>query len=142
MDGTVISDAVNLASRLEAITKIYGAEVVVGEATKLAAPEFVYRELGYVIVKGKNEPVQVFEPLGLATDLDASIQSDLQQWHDALALMKLQKWDEVNVILGHLQRAHPDEKLYSLYLHRIAHYRAHLPTKDWDSVIIFDSSQA
>jgi hypothetical protein len=66
---TVMGDAVNLGSRLEGITKVYGVGIAVGEATRLAAPEFVYRELDLVRVKGKNEPVAIFEPLGKPAEL-------------------------------------------------------------------------
>ena len=68
---TVMGDAVNLASRLEGITKEYGVGVLVGEATKDAAPEFVYRELDLVRVKGKDKPVAIFEPLGLVGEVEA-----------------------------------------------------------------------
>ena len=83
---TVMGDAVNLAARLEGITKVYGVGIAVGEATRLAAPEFVYRELDRVRVKGKTEPVAIFEPLGAAGQLDAAALAELAQWEHALAL--------------------------------------------------------
>ncbi len=60
---TVIGDGVNLASRLEGLTKQYGATIIVSEACVQAAPGFSYRELGVTQVKGRQEPVRIFEPL-------------------------------------------------------------------------------
>ena len=63
---TVMGDAVNLASRLEGLTKQYGVDMIVGEATRAACPDMVFRELDRVTPKGKNEPVAIFEPIGPA----------------------------------------------------------------------------
>lgn len=60
---TVIGDGVNLASRLESITKDYAATIIVSEATAHAASSLAYRELGMVQVKGRQEPVRIFEPM-------------------------------------------------------------------------------
>ncbi len=136
---TVMGDAVNLGSRLEGITKVYGVGITVGEGTRLAAPEFAYRELDRVRVKGKNEPVPIYEPLGLAAELDASTAAALEKWHQALELVRSQQWDGAESLLRKLHRAHPDEGLYALYLDRIAHYRAHPPGADWDGVTSFES---
>ncbi len=58
---TVLGDAVNLGSRLEGLTKQYGVDIIVSETTKAAAPEYAYRELDRVRVKGKHEPVVIYE---------------------------------------------------------------------------------
>jgi adenylate cyclase len=63
---TVIGDGVNLASRLEGITKQYDANIIVSEACARAAPGFSYRDLGSTQVKGRQEPVRIFEPLPAA----------------------------------------------------------------------------
>ena len=136
---TVMGDAVNLSSRLEGITKVYGVGITVGEATCLAAPAYAYRELDRVRVKGKNEPVPIFEPVGLASDLDAVTRRMLQQWHEALALVRSQHWDEAEQALHDLCAEHPDDMLYRLYLERIARYREHPPGADWDGVTTFDT---
>ena len=136
---TVMGDAVNLASRLEGITKVYGAGVAVGEATKLAAPEFAYRELDRVRVKGKNEPVPIFEPLALDTDLDPAVRTMVDTWHEALSLVRAQQWDRAEQLLHKLLTDHPDEVLYKLYLQRIEHYREHPPGADWDGVTTFET---
>jgi len=136
---TVMGDAVNLGSRLEGITKVYGVGITVGEATRAAAPEYAYRELDLVRVKGKNEPVAIFEPIVLDKDLDPATRSELERWHTALAAVRAQQWDQAMTIIIELKALLPDRSLYSLYTERIAYYRAHPPGVDWDGVTTFDT---
>ena len=135
---TVMGDAVNLSSRLESITKVYGVGLLVGQATRDAAPGFVYRELDRVRVKGKNEPVPIFEPLAAQGELDADASADLAQWHAALAQLRAQQWDQAEAIIVALQQKSP-HGLYTLYLERIAHFRSAPPPADWDGVTTFDT---
>jgi adenylate cyclase len=136
---TVMGDAVNLASRLEGITKVYGVGIVVGEATRLAAPEFVYRELDLVRVKGKHAPVAIHEPLGRPADLDAAVLEELAAWDAALARVRAQDWDGAEHAIAALRAAHPRRALYLLYLERIARWRDAPPGAGWDGVTTFDT---
>ncbi len=136
---TVMGDAVNLGSRLEGITKVYGVGIAVGEATRLAAPEFVYRELDLVRVKGKNEPVAIFEPLGKPADVEPATIEEIAEWDAALAAVRGQRWDEAQRRIEALRAAHPERGLYQLYLERIVHYRAHPPGPGWDGVTTFET---
>ncbi|SFC96206.1 CHASE2 domain-containing protein [Massilia yuzhufengensis] len=136
---TVMGDAVNLGARLEGITKVYGVGIAVGAATRLAAPEFAWRELDLVRVKGKNEPVAIFEPLGKPAALAPGVLDELAQWEAALALVRAQQWDAAQPAIEALAAAHPARGLYALYLQRIAHYRAHPPGSEWDGVTSFDT---
>jgi adenylate cyclase len=130
---TVMGDAVNLASRLEGVTKVYGVGVAVGEATRLAAPDFIYRELDLVRVKGKQVPVAIFEPLAAAR------QDELDQWHAALALVRAQQWAPARDAIEALAAASPATHLYALYLARIANWQAHPPGPEWDGATTFDT---
>jgi adenylate cyclase len=136
---TVMGDAVNLGSRLEGITKVYGVGICVGEATRAAAPEYVYRELDLVRVKGKNEPVAIFEPVGRAGEVAQADLDEIAQWDGALALVRGQRWDEAEQRIAALQEASPSRGLYALYLSRIAHYRQQPPGAGWDGVTTFDT---
>jgi adenylate cyclase len=136
---TVMGDAVNLGSRLEGITKVYGVGIAVGEATRLAAPDFVYRELDLVRVKGKNEPVAIFEPLGKPAGLAPAVLDELRDWDQALALVRARRWDEARHRIGRLREAHPQRALYDLYLDRIAGWHAQPPGEGWDGVTNFDT---
>ncbi|MES2207674.1 MAG: adenylate/guanylate cyclase domain-containing protein [Pseudomonadota bacterium] len=136
---TVMGDAVNLSSRLEGITKVYGVGIVVGEATKLAAPEYAYRELDRVRVKGKNRPVPIFEPIALETELEAPMRHILEQWHEALNNIRSQRWEQAEELLKTLHSAYPEEELYSMYLGRIEVYKQTSLGDDWDGVTTFES---
>jgi adenylate cyclase len=136
---TVMGDAVNLGSRLEGITKQYGVGIIVGEGTreKLGA-EFVLRELDRVRVKGKAEPVGIYEPLGLAGQVDQETLEQLRRWNEALQAYRAQEWDRAEGLLGDLSRSHP-HYLYDLYAKRIAHLRQEPPGAQWDGVTTFET---
>jgi adenylate cyclase len=136
---TVMGDAVNLGSRLEGITKVYGVGIAVGVATRQAAPQFVYRELDLVRVKGKNEPVAIFEPVGRGGEVAAGLLAEIEEWDQALALVRAQRWDEAETRIRALQASHPGCALYALYLGRIARYRLEPPGAGWDGVTTFDT---
>ncbi|HLF98053.1 MAG TPA: adenylate/guanylate cyclase domain-containing protein, partial [Methylococcaceae bacterium] len=129
---TVLGDAVNLGSRLEGLTKQYGVYLIVSETTRAAAPEFAYRELDRVRVKGKNEPVAIYEPLGRKEELTEAEQDEL--WRHELALIHYRKqhWPEAREAFHLLAAEHPQRALYPLYLERIALYEREPPGEDWD----------
>ncbi len=134
---TVMGDAVNLASRLEGITKQYGVGVMVGENTKNAAPDFVYRELDQVRVKGKDKPVAIYEPLGLNGQVNKAQMEELKLFHQALKLYRKQDWDQTELQLYNLQRMSPECKLYKVYAERVAYFRGNPPGAEWDGVFVF-----
>jgi len=134
---TVMGDAVNLASRLEGITKEYGAGVLVGEKTREEAPEFVYRELDQVRVKGKDKPVAIFEPLGLVGEVGQAVMDEIKLFQQALRMYRKQEWDKAELQLFNLQKMAPNSKLYAVYAERVVHYRNNPPGENWDGVFVF-----
>jgi adenylate cyclase len=136
---TVLGDAVNLGSRLEGLTKNYGVNIIVNESTKAAIPEFLFRELDLVRVKGKNEPVAIFEPLGHKNDVEKSVTEELSTYRKALANFRVQAWDKAELDFFNLQRNYPDRYLYQVYLERITVYRNESPGDDWDGVFTHTS---
>jgi adenylate cyclase len=137
---TVMGDAVNLGSRLEGITKQYGVGIIVGETTRaLLKEDFVFRELDRVRVKGKAEPVGIYEPLGLIGDVDKAVLEALKLWQQALRLYRAQEWDQADVQIYNLSRQAPDCYLYQLYAKRIALYRQNPPGDGWDGVTTFET---
>jgi adenylate cyclase len=134
---TVMGDAVNLASRLEGLTKHYGVDALVGPETRDAAKGFVYREIDRVRVKGKGEPVAIFEPLGVEGELGGERQEELKLWAQALKAYRAQNWEQAELVLFNLQRLYPGAPLYSFYAERVARYRQRLPEPGWDGVTSF-----
>jgi adenylate cyclase len=137
---TVMGDAVNLASRLEDLTKVYGVGVLVSENIVRAVQDFVYREVDKVRVRGKQEGVAIFEPIGLQGEIGRDTLAEIDCFHQALAHFRELRWDEAEALLTELAAAAPEVKLYRLYLERIAHFRASPPGADWDGVFGFTAS--
>jgi adenylate cyclase len=136
---TVMGGAVNLASRLEGLTKQYGVGMIVGEATRVACPDVVFRELDRVMPKGTTEPLAIFAPIGPSGSVDQSIHDELALWHKALKEYRAQKWDLAELQLLNLQRMYPSTTLYATLLERIAHLRKYPPPANWDGVTAFDT---
>jgi adenylate cyclase len=134
---TVMGDAVNLASRLEGITKEYGVGIVVGENTKAAAPEFVYRELDWVRVKGKDKPVAIFEPKGMAGQIANDVLDEMELFHRVLSLYRQQNWEQAGLQLSELLKRSPQDMLYQVYAERVAYFRNNPPGAGWDGVFVF-----
>lgn len=136
---TVMGDAVNLASRLESLTKEYGVGIVVGEETRGRVPDVSFRELDRVKVKGKDESVAIYEPLGLTAELSAAILEELKLWQHALRLYRAQDWDQAELQLYNLSQRSPGCRLYSLYAERIVALRASPPDESWCGVTIYQT---
>jgi len=131
---TVLGDSVNLGSRLEGLTKAYGVNIIVSESTKSEVDEFVYRELDLVRVKGKKEPVAIFEPIGHKNDVGKEVTAELARYRQALIAFRKQDWDKAEMEFFNLSRSYPDRLLYQEYQNRIASYRQSPPGEDWDGV--------
>lgn len=136
---TVMGDAVNLASRLEGITKQYGVGIIAGEGTKALVKDVLFREVDRVRVKGKDEPVAIYEPLALAGEAGKEVQDELKLWQHALHLYRSQDWDGAELQLLNLQRRSPECKLYKVYSERVCHYRVNPPGEGWDGVTTFET---
>ena len=136
---TVIGDAVNLASRLEGATKEYGVTVIVGEKTRKAAPGIVYRELDRVRVKGKREPVVVYEPMGLTENVGQPLQQEIAMFHEVLRHYRAREWDSATRLLSTLRERNDRCLLYRRYIERIEHLRANSPGEEWDGVLEFQT---
>lgn len=134
---TVIGDAVNLGSRLEGLSKVYGVEIVVSEFTRTLAPEFVWQELDRVRVKGKEQAVAIFRPLVAAVDLETA--AEIKRWGSALKAYRAQDWDRCDVELLNLQRLNAKNYLYQLYAERVASMRLLPFDPEWDGATSFES---
>jgi len=136
---TVMGDAVNLGSRLESLTKNYGVYIIVSEYTRAQVPEYIYRELDIVRVKGKDKPVAIFEPISIGDLIDQATKNNLARYIEALRLYRSQSWDLAEVEFLQLQKSEPERYVYTMYLERIGFFRKTPPGDDWDGVFNFDT---
>jgi adenylate cyclase len=131
---TVIGDSVNLASRLEGLTKYYGVEIVISEFTYQQLEGIVCRKLDRVQVKGKTASVEVYEPLCTIDRLTDALQAELDRHHEALEHYWARRWDEAQRMFEELCEGRSGSTLYQLYLSRIDEMRQRDPGPDWNGV--------
>ena len=131
---TVIGDAVNLGSRLEGLTKYYGVGLIVSETTAEGLDDLVLRCLDRVKVKGKNEPVTIYEPVGLSGSVSAELADEVEQSNRALDQYFAGSLEEARSAFQSLHDAWPKRKFYTLYLERIATLQSQGIGEDWDGV--------
>jgi adenylate cyclase len=128
---TVLGDAVNLGARLEGLTKYYGVSLLVGEKTRDGCDEYLYRYIDTVMVKGKEEPIRIYEPLcPLAKATEA--QRDMAAEHSfAMGAYMEQRWDEAQQRFRRIQAQYPRIQV-DLFLERIETLRDSRLPLDWD----------
>ena len=135
---TAMGDAVNVASRLEGRTKYYGVGILVGETTRTLVKDVVFKEIDKIKVKGKDEAITIYEPLGLEAEVEKKVLDELKLWHQTIRLYRSRQWDQVEVNLLNLHRMNPGCALYELYAKEAAGKRRNPPPAEWDGVTVFD----
>lgn len=136
---TVIGDAVNLGSRLEGLCKVYGVEIVVSETTQAQAHGFVWQELDRVCVKGKEQAVAIYRPLGASGMVTLEQLQALDAWHAWLAAFRAQEWARCDALWPALQAQPPGGNLLALYAERLQAQRVLPYDPDWDGATHFDT---
>jgi adenylate cyclase len=137
---TVMGDPVNLGSRVEGLTKTYGATIICTETTRNVGPgDWSFRELDLVRVKGKDEPVAIYEPMGPKEALDPDLRQDVARHRGALKLYRAQDWERAEQEFFTLSRGKHPHAAYELFLERIAHYRKNPPGEKWDGAWTFET---
>src|SRR5574340_355461 len=141
MDFTIIGDGVHLASRLESACKQYGTHILVSESTyKRLRGTYQARELDLVVVKGKTQPVAIYEILDYHTDETyPSLIDALGHFRNALTKYRQRKWQDATRLLNEVLALNPDDKPARLYIERCRYFTDNPPGDDWDGVWVMES---
>jgi adenylate cyclase len=131
---TVMGDSVNLASRLEGLTKFYGVDILVSEYTQSSQDLFVFKMVDKIKVKGRHEALMIYEVICKKADITSQISAEITLFHDALEFYFKQDWQHAESLMSKLHGDHPDKKLYKLFIDRIENYKKQALPRDWDGV--------
>ncbi len=139
-DYTIIGDSVNLASRLEGLTKFYGVELIASEDTLQDPSEGVLvQDLDLVRVKGKQQPVRIFAVYGEDHTDTSPTRKELERYHQALQRYREQDFDLALQQFKELAEENSRRKIYTLYQSRCSLFCEEPPGADWDGVFIHES---
>jgi adenylate cyclase len=134
-DYTVMGDSVNLGARLESANKQYGTYIMLGENTyEEVKSEILCRKLDMIRVKGKQEPVSVFEAiaeLAVASDKEKQL---VEMFASGYAAYLMQKWDRAEAQFKAILEIYPDDAPTLTYIKRIQVIKTEAPLPDWDGV--------
>mgnify|MGYP002395822271 CR=1 FL=1 len=138
MDSTVLGDAVNLASRLEGLTKFYGSSILISEATfELLPPDhaFLIRELDLVQVKGKQEPVRIYEVFDCDPEPLRAVKQRSREFLQAgLEAYRARKWKRAVACFRKCQDAEAPDAASAVLLERATEYQRTPPPRGWQRV--------
>jgi adenylate cyclase len=138
---TVMGDSVNLSARLESITKEYGVRSIFSEYTVKKfknANDYFLRDMDDIVVKGKKDPVKIFELLHpMMLPREDFLRDLLSEFHAAREAYKQQNWEDAKRHLGKCLMIRPDDGPTNLYLERIKEFELTPPGEDWNGVFIF-----
>lgn len=139
-DYTVIGDNVNLASRLESLTKQYHIGINISQTTfdMIKGKGFSARQMDLVAVKGKTKPVKIYELIGFEKELSKKELELVKEFDEGVDLYLGKKWKEALKIFEECRQKHNDETS-DVYIERCKEFIKNPPAKEWDGVFIAKS---
>ncbi|MBW1710743.1 MAG: adenylate/guanylate cyclase domain-containing protein [Deltaproteobacteria bacterium] len=136
-DYTVIGDEVNLGSRLEGASKEYGTNIIISETTYEHVKDVMLcRELDLVAVKGKSQPVRIFELIGENGKVPQEKIELVHGFTQGLRAYQTQQWDKGKKIFSEMNALYPEDEPTKLFLRRVVDLKKNPPPKNWDGVFV------
>ena len=132
---TAIGEGVNLAARLEQLTKIYAVPIITSATTRLSAPDFVYREIDLVKVRGIEGFFPVYQPLAKKSLISEEQQQDLQSYAEAISAFRRRDWQFARDAFQALSESYKDG-LCSLYTDTCSHLMQDPPDQSWNGSLM------
>ena len=136
---TVIGDGVNVASRLEGLTKEFKTDLAISETVRqLIGDDFLVRRLGLIVLKGKSEATVVYEVLAEKSDLGSSRMSagGVARYEEAFDYFLEQRFDEAEALFVACAKDYPDDHCVKTYLAACREFLVTPPPADWDGRIV------
>jgi len=140
---TALGDSVNLSSRLEGLNKDYGTHIIVNETTYQAAKSdgFVFRELDLMRVKGKLQPVTIYQLMGRQADFDSNGSAEtarlqVELFAGARELYRKRQWKAAQDAFQEFLEKWPSDGPSRVYVERCQEYIATEPPAEWDGVFV------
>ncbi len=138
-DPTVIGDAVNLASRLEGLTRTYGVDILLGpSATEFVRDEFYVRSVARVQVKGKSEPAEISALLGPRDKpFDEDLLRALEMYEEGFRKFRARDFSGAAALFAKFLKRYPEDVLANTYHERARAYESTPPNESWNAVEVF-----
>jgi len=134
---TLIGDAVNLGSRLEGTTKEYHVEIIIAESTfERVKNDMLCRELDLIKVKGKNEPIRIYELVEHRLKGAGAKEMKVKAFEEGLALYRQQKWDEAVQRFKNCLELDPKDGPADIFIQRCGQLKSAPPGPNWDGVFV------
>ncbi|MDQ6623351.1 MAG: hypothetical protein M3Y86_07690, partial [Verrucomicrobiota bacterium] len=130
---------VNLASRLEALTRTYGVDLLVGEkAVALISDDFHLRSVARVQVKGKTIPVSVSTLLcAKGDDYDQELLKWIESYEEGIVKFRGREFTEAKILFQRFSEFYPNDYLAKMYLDRALEYEKQPPGENWNAAEVF-----
>ncbi len=133
---TVLGDTVNLASRLQDLTKFYQVDILVNDSSRRDQDTILWRPIDKVAVKGRGTALIIYQPICLVEETTPELNKEVDDYNQALAAYYAQDWQNAEQRFSALRSHNPVLYLYQLYLERIEEFKIQPPPPEWDGVYI------